>query len=534
VSDDRDFARLLDAVRLVAGDLDLETVLERIVEAACTLVDARYGALGVIADDGVGLSAFVHHGIDDATVEAIGRLPAGRGVLGHLISHPHPLRLDDVSSHDASYGFPPNHPPMRSFLGAPIRIGERVFGNLYLTDKRAGEVFTASDEELIVALAAVAGAVINNARLYEDLRRRETWRGAVLELAESVLAGDATGEMQERATALAQRLLDAEVACLVARVDAATDDRLVVLAARGDGAPALGRVDGAGSAVLRTLDHGEVVRADHGILLRRPVMWVPVRHGGDVHAALGVGRSTPFSTRDEQLLVGFGEQVSVAWSHERAQSELRRLSLIEDRERIGRDLHDTVIQRLFATGLSLQAIMPRVNDRPEVVGKLGWAVDELDHTVKDIRATIFALQARDEERGGLRGKILAVVDDVADALGAVPRVRFDGPIDVLVPDDVGEVAVPVVREALTNVAKHAKATEVIIELSVAAGVLTVRVIDDGIGLGPGDSGGFGLHNLSDRATALRGRFSVASRADGPGTELSWSVPVSGTVMPPGG
>lgn len=531
MTQDLQLSRLLDAVRLVAGDLDLETVLRRIIEAACSLVDARYGALGVISDDGEGLSAFVHHGIDDETAAKIGPLPEGQGVLGHLINHPHPLRLSNVADHEASYGFPAHHPPMGSFLGAPIRIGQQVFGNLYLTEKNGAKEFSERDEELIVALAAVAGSVISNARLYEDLQRREIWRDAVLELAAGVLAGGATTqELQGRVSELAARMLDADTACVVVREVQGRDDRLIVLASWGMPALSLGTIDGTGSPVWRTLDEGDVVRTARGVVMDKPTIWVPVRDGSGIGAALGVARARAFSERDEQLLVGFGEQVSVAWTHEQTQDELRRLSLIEDRERIGRDLHDTVIQRLFATGLSLQAVIPRVSDRAEVTEKLTRAVDEIDTTVKDIRATIFALQSRQDQGVGLRGKVLDVLDEIGDALASTPRVRFDGPIDSMVPSEIADVAVPVIREALTNVAKHAQASQAIVEVSITSDNLVIRVMDNGIGIGAADRGGLGLHNLNDRAVALRGHFEVATRRDGPGTVLSWSVPLNHSGM----
>lgn len=521
---DLQIARLIEAVRLVAGDLDLETVLRRIVEAACALVDARYGALGVISDDGEGLSAFVHHGIDDETAAAIGALPEGHGVLGHLIRHPEPLRLDDVAQHQASYGFPDHHPPMHTFLGAPVRIGGQVFGNLYLTEKQGGAAFTADDEELLVALAAVAGSVISNAQLYEDVQRREIWRDAILELAAAVLAGDSAGRLDQRVVSLAAQILGAECSCVV-EAEPGEGGQLNVTASFGARAPKLGRIQAEAAAVWSALCDGGVVRTEHGTIMRYPTMWVPVGDGSQM-AALGVARSEPFSPREEQLLVGYAEQVRVALKHGFVQSELRRLSLIEDRERIGRDLHDTVIQRLFATGLSLQAVIPRVTDDPQVVAKLERAVDEIDATVKDIRATIFALQPRHERPDGLRARLLDVVDEVAGALPSAPRVRFDGPIDTSVPRAVADVVIPVAREALTNVAKHARATEAIVEVTVADGYLSVRVLDNGVGFGHLGGEGFGLRNLNDRAVALGGTFTIGGRQGGAGTELWWSIPLA--------
>lgn len=526
MNDEDQLRRLLEAVRLIAGDLDVETVLRRIVEAGCVLVDARYGALGVIASDGQGLSAFIHHGVDEATAEAIGDLPAGHGVLGHLIRHPQPLRLDDVKDHPASHGFPDNHPPMGSFLGAPIRIGETIFGNLYLTEKQGRGPFTEDDEQLVVALAAVAGSVISTARLYDDLQRREVWRDAVLELAAGVLAGESSGGLDERVASLAAQMLESDAALLVQR-DPEVEGRVMVLAAVGDDAPTAGVIDAPAGHVWATLDRGEVVRTPVGIIMGRPTMWVPVRDGRQVRAALGVARSRPFTPRDEQMLVGYGEQVSVAWMHAQLQGDLRRLTVIEDRERIGRDLHDTVLQRLFAIGLSLQAVIPRVEDLPEVASKVERAVDEIDTTVKEIRASIFALQTRRERPSGLRARLLDVVDELAEVMASQPRMRFDGPIDTAVPPPIADVVVPVLREALSNVAKHADADEVIVDVTVADAMLHIRVVDNGRGIGDQRaSTGFGLKNLADRAAALGGSCLVHPRKAVSGTEVSWSVPIS--------
>jgi two-component system, NarL family, sensor histidine kinase DevS len=517
-------SRLLEAVLLVAGDLELESVLERIVEAACSLVDARYGALGVIDEERGGLSAFVHHGIDADTAERIGTLPAGHGVLGLLIEQPSPIRIDDLGAHPSSYGFPEHHPAMTRFLGAPIRVGDRVFGNLYLTEKRDGEPFTTEDEDLIVGLAAVAGSVIHNARLMSDLQWRERWRDAILDLSEMVLGGEPTDAVRERAAQRAAGLVSAPAACILA--PAVEPGELQVLATAGDGPP-VGIVRSPTSAAWQTLESGEPVRVEHGAILQRPAMWVPVRHGSSVVAALGVGRDTLFTVREEQLLLGFGEQLSVAWAYERAQSELRRLSLVEDRERIGRDLHDTVIQRLFAAGLSLQACIRRLDDRPDVAERIERAVDEVDLTIKEIRSTIFALQSSGSEPRGLRSALLQVADELTTLLARPPRVRFDGPVEALTTDAVAAQLVPVLREGLTNVAKHAHARAVEVEVAVVAGHIRLRIVDDGIGVDPDAPPGFGLRNLRERAEALGGRCEVRLRRGSSGTDLVWEVPLAG-------
>jgi signal transduction histidine kinase len=511
--------RLLHAVLAITGELQLETVLGRVVEAARAMVGARYAALGVLSDDGEGLSAFVHAGMDDDTVARIGPLPEGRGILGVLIAHPEPLRLDDLRDHPASFGFPPNHPPMHAFLGTPIRVRDEVFGNLYLTEKVDGGGFTEADEDLVVGLAAVAGAAVANARLVDDLERREAWRSAVLDVATLVLEGGAMRHVRERVAEVARTLIGGTGAAIVTR----GSDGPEVVAAVLD-APDLGPVPGATPADV-TLREGIPVRTDRSALFGGAAVWVPLREGDRIVAALGVGRPEAWSAADAAQLELFAAQASLALAHERATADVRRLSVIEDRERIGRDLHDTVIQRLFATGLSLQALIRRVDDRPDVADRLARAVDDVDATVKEIRSTIFALQAPPEVTS-VRTDVLRVVDEVATMLPRPPRVRFHGPVDLVVTPAVAEHLIPVVREALTNVAKHARASEVEVELTADDHQLVLTVRDDGVGGATGRTGGFGLTNLRERAETCRGGVEVGTPDAGRGTEVRWWAHVS--------
>jgi signal transduction histidine kinase len=517
VRDER-VGRLLDAVLAVTSDHDLETVLRRVVEAARSLVGARYAALGVLADDGVGLAAFVHAGFDDATVARIGRLPEGRGILGVLIAHPEPLRLDDLRDHPASFGFPPNHPPMHAFLGTPILVRDEVFGNLYLTEKEDGGSFTLEDQELVGGLAAVAGAAIADARLIADLQRRERWRDAVLEVTTSVIGAGGVPRARARVAEVARTLLGGDGAAIVVPE---RDGPKVVTSIRD--APAVGQRP-AGAPVDEVLRDGVPVRTDRSELFEGAAVWVPLIEGDRVVAALGVGRSTPWTASDADQLELFAAQASLAVAHERATADLRRLELIEDRERIGRDLHDTVIQRLFATGLGLQALARRVEDQPEVATRLANAVDEVDATVKEIRSTIFALQSPPEVRS-VRSDVLRVCDEIATLLSRPPRVRFHGPVDTAVPPGLADHLVPVVREALTNVAKHARAEDVEVDLVVEGSDLRLVVRDDGVGGVVVRPGGLGLGNLHDRATTCGGTLEVVTPAGGRGTEIRWRVPL---------
>jgi signal transduction histidine kinase len=371
INDTGDPRRLLDAILPVASDLSLPVVLERIVESACELVGARYGALGVLAEDNT-LAEFITVGIDADTIARIGPPPQGHGVLGLLIWDPRPVRMDDIGQHPSSYGFPPNHPPMHSFLGAPVRVRDKVFGNLYLSEKQGAPRFTEQDEELVVGLAAVAGVAIEKARLH---------------------------------------------------------------------------------------------------------------------------------------------------------ARVRDLAVVEDRERIARDLHDTVIQQLYATGMSLTATL-RITEKPEVAARLRQAIDDLDHTMRSIRSTIFALEAAEQGSAGLRADVLRLVGRAENALGFAPRLAFDGLVDTTVPDGVADHLLATLRETLSNVAKHARARRVDVAVSVTEGTVELRVVDDGVGVPDVPrAGGSGLRNLAERAEVLGGVF-TAQRVEAGGTVVTWRVPLS--------
>jgi signal transduction histidine kinase len=372
VAGPKSLRQLLDAVLAIGSDLDLAAMLRRIVELSVSLVDARYGALGVLDDTGTRLSQFITVGVDDETHRSIGHLPDGHGILGLLIRDARPLRLPDLGEHPDSFGFPANHPEMRSFLGVPIVARDEVFGNLYLTEKTTGEVFTDIDEELVVGLAAAAGVAIENARLH---------------------------------------------------------------------------------------------------------------------------------------------------------ARVQELSVLEDRERIARDLHDTVIQRLFATGLSLQGAVPLITRDPTAAtDRVHAAVDDLDLTVKHIRSAIFGLEATRATQGGLRDEVLGLLREAAGALGFEPRVLFGGPVDSSTSVALAADAVATLREALSNVAQHARSTRVDVEVVLERDLLTVRVADDGIGPPSDDAPrGNGLANMSTRAARHGGTCTLGAR-EGGGSVLEWSAP----------
>jgi signal transduction histidine kinase len=371
VDDPAKLRRLMDAVLMIEADIELPVLLRHIVEEACSLVDARYGALGVLNEARSGLEQFLTVGLSDNEERVIGTRPTGRGVLGLLITDPRPLRLDNLGSHDDSYGFPAGHPPMTSFLGVPIRarVSAEVYGNLYLTDKIGADTFSEEDEALAEALALAAGVAIESTRLHE---------------------------------------------------------------------------------------------------------------------------------------------------------RVRTLSVLDDRERIGRDLHDRVVQRLFALGMGLQAAK-RLSDLSLVVERIDRAIDDVDATMNEIRTTIFEL-GDSSIGGGLRQGVLALANELAPSLGARPEVSFAGEVDNRVPQHVADHVLAVVREALTNAGKHSRANRFIVKLSVTDDVI-LEVVDDGVGIDPMTQGqGLGLTNLRNRARKLDGTFEIRPSATG-GTCVTWRVPL---------
>ena len=538
---------LLEAVVIVGGHLDLETVLKRIVEAAVALVDARYGALGVIGEDKQ-LAEFVPVGLDDAEIAAIDHWPEGRGLLGLLIHDPQTLRLGEISEHPASFGFPPGHPPMHSFLGAPIRVRDAVFGNIYLTEKAGGGSFDEDDEAVLVALAAAAGVAVENARLYDEAQRQQRWLRASGEVTSRLLSGTEPDEVLSLIAQLAGDLAGADLVML-----ALPDDdrkRLVIEYATGERAQdARGLVlpgeESLSGLVLATgeplivadFSHdqraAEVARDALGL---GPAVVVPLGTPGNVRGVLTAGRAPgrqPFAPAAAEMIATFAAQAAVAVELAEHRRETERLSVFEDRDRIARDLHDLVIQRLYATGMSLEGATPLIT-RPEVATRVRTAVDAMDETIKDIRATIFALQARSTEKPpGTRARILAVADEMAGPLGFAPSLRLSGPLDDLITGEVAEHLLTALREALSNAARHANASrvDVTIEISSAGSgagstggnIAILRVRDNGIGINDVVKRS-GLRNLADRAAQLDGTMQVGPHKDG-GTLLEWTVPL---------
>nr|WP_239166923.1 GAF domain-containing sensor histidine kinase [Actinoplanes italicus] len=505
---------LLDAVVGIGTDLDLNSTLQRIVEAACALADARYGALGVLAPDRNSLSDFVTHGIDPAVHARIGDLPTGRGVLGLLITEPTPVRLPDITRHPNSYGFPPNHPPMHSFLGVPVRTRDQIFGNLYLAEKRTAAQFTDDDEEIVVALAAAAGVAIDNARLYELAQRRQRWLAAASEITGVLLGTVKRTEALRLIARRAREVADAEMV-LVLLFESEGDRYRIEVVEGGDPAmtgKALPAFDDSYRLVENLRDAAEWPCA----VPDGPALVAPLKSGPQ--GVLIVSR--PASTDDASLLSTFADQAALALERARAQEERELLAVLEDRERIARDLHDVVIQRLFATGMQLQGAMaPGV--RPEVVNRINAAVDDLDATIKDIRRSIFELRAPVDAT--LRTELRDTCDAALDTLGFRPTLETTGPVESAVPDDIVPELIAVLREALSNVARHARASSVRVSVRVADQHVILQVEDDGVGVDPALARG-GVVNMGERAGDLGGEFEIGPRPGG-GSLVTWRVPV---------
>ena len=528
---------LLEAVVAVGTTLDLESALKQIVEAAITLVRARYGALGIIGEGGR-LAEFVPVGLAGDEIEAIHHWPEGRGLLGALITDPRPLRLPDISGSPKSSGFPPGHPPMGSFLGVPVRVRDEVYGNLYLTEKEGGAEFDEEDEALLVALAAAAGVAIDNAKLYEEGRRQQRWLRASSEVTRRLLSGDPPDEVLALVT---QQALDLSGADLVALALPTRDrQQLVIQHAAGAGAPgAIGLVLPVGASLSgEVLTSGEaVVLADFGHDERvagaarehmplGPAIILPLGAPGDVRGVFTVGRDTgamPLAHEAVEMVQTFAAQAGIALELAEHRQDAERLAIFQDRDRIARDLHDLVIQRLYATGMSLQGAMPLLT-RPEAATRVSSAVDALDETIREIRSAIFSLQSRGEvKQHGLRARVLEVVNEMTAALGFAPSLRLVGPLDEAVPAGAGEQMLSALREALSNAARHAAASRVDVTVEVGD-ELILRVRDDGTGIGQ-ITRRSGLANLAERAADLGGKLMVGP-AEGVGTQLDWRVPVS--------
>lgn len=531
---------LLRAQRLVTEDLALPVVLRRIVRAARDLVGARYAALGVIGPAG-GLVEFIHEGMPDDAVERIGHLPQGKGLLGALIDDPHPIRLAHLGDDPRSSGFPAGHPPMETFLGVPIRVRDEVFGNIYVTESDRGE-FSSEDEELLAALATTAGVAIDNARLYESARARGEWLQASAAVTRQLLAPDADDAWSLQVIAERTRdIADADLVLLLFPDDGDPGRLRIEVTVGQDAANLRGQslpVDASlAGRVYRDGKPARVAQLAHGTGLTSvasdgleigPALAVPLTGSGRVHGVLTVARLADrpgFTPADVEMVGSFANHAALAIELAGARREEERAAMLDERERIAADLHDHVIQRLFAAGLTLQGFAVGLGPG-RAADRLQAVIADLDETIKQIRTTIF--QLHQDPRAvptGVRARALDVLAELTPVLGFEPAVQFSGVLEGTVPNAVLEDLLAVLREALTNVARHAVARSAVVELSAAAGRLELRISDDGRGIGP-TTRRSGLANMRRRADGHGGTLELSARQPS-GTVVCWSVPLPG-------
>ncbi|WP_165497016.1 GAF domain-containing protein [Rhodococcus sp. ABRD24] len=527
---------LVQALLDVTSGLELDDTLDRVVEAAMRLTGARYGALGVRSAHATQLSQFVHRGIDPSAVANIGGLPRGRGVLGLMFDEPVPLRLDDLGQHPSSVGLPPGHPTMRTFLGVPVRVRGGVFGILYLSEKASGATFTEDDEIIVQALTSAAGVAIDNARIHDQAQARRSRLEALQDVSTELLGGNDPGRAIQLVADRACELTDADQSFVAVPSDPDVPpdqvDELVITVASGpESGHALGRripVNRSSSGeVFRTRlpnssDHLEYDAFGSAVKDFGPAMITPLRAVGTATGVLVAlrrrGRPT-FDTDQLALMTSFADQAALALRVAAAQREKQELTLLADRDRIARDLHDHVIQRLFAAGLSLHGTLRRT-EAPEVRARIDSTIDELQAIIGDIRTVIFDLHSGASESENLGRLRRAVADLTADS-GLVADVRFHGPLGAVRPD-LADHAEAVVREAVSNAVRHSSADTVAVMVTVDD-QLTVEVEDDGSGVDT-PSAPSGLANLAARAREVDGTFEFDSTV-GSGTRVRWSAPL---------
>ncbi|MFE2744162.1 GAF domain-containing sensor histidine kinase [Streptomyces scopuliridis] len=535
--------QLLEAMCSVGTGLGQHSTLDRICETAAELAGARYAAIGVLDEGGEGLSDFVTYGADEEMARRIGRRPDGRsGLLGALIRTPDPIRLTDLTTDPRAAGFPPGHPPMRTFLGVPIRVRDRTIGNFYLAEKAGGGEFNDSDLRLLRVLATEAGVAIGNARLYEAARQRERWIDGSVAITTALLSGGDADDALSVVAEQARRLSDSAMGAVMLR---APNGGLEIVAVSADHPVVrVGCRVPAEAPAAAALLAGESVFVDDAAtdprLVTRlasgfgPVMLLPLRTDGRVLGALVMPRARgarSFSRRERTLATQFASQAALALMMAEAQRDRERLAVLEDRDRIARDLHDLVIQRLFATGMTLERAQ-RGEVAPEVHHGIDKAVAELDVTIQEIRTAIFALQQGPAEAPpGMRTRVLREINMAAVPLGFRPAHRFVGPVD-----SIGELAgknlIAALREALSNAFRHAHATriEVVVDCTgrLPDGRRAVRlsVADDGVGIPQGGRRS-GLRNLKRRAESLGGSSTCEPGIGegGRGTTVVWEAPL---------
>ena len=531
---------LLEVAIQIGSDLDIDATLQRILTTAKAMTGAQYAALGVWAPDGT-LASFLHAGIDEHLAAMIGHLPVGKGVLGLMLERTEPLRLPNLTEHPAAVGYPADHPPMRAFLGMPIVIRGATYGSLYVTDARPERTFSDADEVTIRALGSAASVAIDNARLFERVQSAARWTEASREITTALLAdGDPHLDPLQLIVERAAELTGAEQAIVLvpAEPDVPSDevDTLVVSAAVGRYAEeVLGQeVPIVGSTTGDVFRSGEPLITDRfrrpiqafTDVGERPAIVMPLRSEEAAIGVIAVARSTsaaPFDASYLDLVSGFAGHAAIALTLANARAAARELTVLADRERIARDLHDRVIQRVFAVGMSLQGTVARLR-APEIAQRISQAIDELQEVINDIRLSIFDLQHAADAQQGLGQRIREAVARITEDRDVVTELHVSGPLTV-VSEVLGEHAEAVVVEALSNAVRHAEADLITIRVGIADD-LTIEVTDDGRGIPADNQRHSGLVNMAGRAEEVGGRCVVDSPQTG-GTRVTWSAPLVG-------
>ena len=526
-------ARLISASQTISSDLELPIALHNVVQVACDLASASYGALGVISPDGM-LEEFIHVGISDGIVAEIGEPPSGHGLLGSVIADARPIRLEHLSRDERSVGFPHGHPPMESFLGVPVRVGGTVYGILYLTGSARG-AFDDVDEQIIMTLATMAGTVIANARLYEEAHLGQRWLAASEEINQRLLSGE-LGEVDVAPIAgLILTLADAAFVGLVLPSD--EPDVLPYAQKFGPLADATGAIaDDEIAQLPERVRLALELKDDRPAAFRDIEIWASALIGstmvipwGDIEAtregALVITRDThghPYTVAERRMAKRFARSVAIARELAMARNNREHVALTDERDRIARDLHDHVIQSLFAVGLGLQSVVGSATG--QVAARISAQVDAIDVTIRQIRQTIFQLSAPPNASAySQKQRLNHLVRTILEGEGIDSSLDFRGPVDTLIDSELGDEVSAVLREALSNVVRHAEASRVDITIAVSPTEVRVVVTDNGRGLGE-LAHRSGLDNLATRAAVRGGTFTIAARAPS-GTTLDWSAPV---------
>jgi signal transduction histidine kinase len=548
---DQRLARLVEVGRSLVAELDLEVVLDRVLDVARELTGARYAALGILDERKEELEQFLTVGIEPERREQIGALPRGRGVLGLLIHDPQPLRLENVGAHPDSYGFPPRHPPMKTFLGVPVIVRGEAWGNLYLTEKRGGGAFTAEDEEALLILADWAAIAIENARLYQGVERRRgelehAVRGleATLEIARALAGETELERVLELIVKRGRALVDAQgvvmmllegdeltVAATAGTIaDTAKGARLPVGGSLSGEVVLTGRPERISDVPARLKGRATVMAGVRSALL------VPLVFRGSSHGVLAAfdrrTRGPEFSDEDERLFAGFAASAAAAVATARSVAEDRlRLSIAaaeQERKRWARELHDDTLQGLAGLGVLLGSAL-RGGSSDVMRSGIEAAQAQIREEVAKLRGLIAELRPAALDEIGLRAAVEGLIERTAATQGldisAEVGLASDGGAPRL-PPEVENTAYRIVQEALTNAAKHSGASRVEVWLQESADRLEIAVRDDGSGFEPSaPGGGFGLTGMRERVEMLGGALALESSPAGLGTLVRATLPL---------